>query len=83
MRNNLVMQFCCSECGNILNIRTKSDEKVKNIRTIEDRPILPTGAELRFIEPIQIDPCVSCIEKYTRPSKELIKALDSIINIKI
>jgi hypothetical protein len=82
MRTNLILHFYCSECGNRLNIKTNGDEKVENDNGFgngfNESPKEPTGAECRYVPDIQIDPCVYCIEKYTRPAKALVDALSEL-----
>ncbi len=71
------MQFFCSDCGSVLNLKDESDEVVpnKNIRDIDQVPPLPTGAALRFTDPIQIVPCKQCIDKYVGPARKLMEAI--------
>jgi len=88
MRNNLVVHFHCSECGRRLNISLEGNAKAKptnqskRAHYTEDIPKHDTGAHARELEPIQIEPCEFCIEKYTEPSRKLIEALNQIKEIK-
>lgn len=77
MRNNLVFQFFCSECGAQLNIKRQVEQTVKceNTLTSTDNPPLPTGGCMEKVPGIQIVPCRKCIEKYTGPAKAMALAL--------
>ena len=83
MRTNLVLHFHCSECGSLLDIKTENEEDVKNERVSynHENPLLPTGATLRCVDPIQIIPCERCIEKYNGPAKKLLEAFKEINDI--
>lgn len=74
------MQFYCSECGSVLNILNERDHKVdtKSIMDCEQKPIIPTGAAVRFAEAIQIEPCKICIEKYSGPARKLMQAFNDM-----
>lgn len=80
MRNNLVMQFNCAECGNVLDLVLGRDEQVrsKECLAMDAVPKLPTGCELRAVPPVQIKPCRHCIEKYTGPAKKLMDAINEL-----
>jgi hypothetical protein len=84
MRTNLIMHFHCSECGNQLKLKNESEGAKKPVyhddtyRTQE--PKEPTGAACYYTPKISIEPCKRCIEKYTKPAKQLVDAINIINN---
>jgi len=77
MRNNLVLQFYCSECGALLDIKRQAEQTVKCEFTTTDidNPPLPTGGCMEKVPGIQVVPCRKCITKYTGPAKAMVLAL--------
>lgn len=74
------MQFHCSECGSVLNILNEVEQTTENVSLmdVEQKPKLPTGASIRFTDIVQIEPCKSCIEKYSGPARKLMQAFNEM-----
>jgi len=73
-RNNLIMHFECTECGNRLNISSKINEP-DHYSSLTENPKLETGANNHVTPVVGIYPCNNCIEKYTKPAEKLVEAL--------
>jgi hypothetical protein len=84
MRTNLIMHFHCAECGSVLNLREPSEEKVPNERyesgvwAGRGHDKEPTGAAVRYVEAVQVEPCRVCIDRYTGPAKRLAEAMQQL-----
>jgi len=84
MRTNLIMHFHCSECGHQLNISYPNDAKSEAKEEpygFTQKPEEPSGAYAFNTPKISIDPCRSCIEKYTVPAKKLTDAIKTLTKI--
>lgn len=80
MRNNLIFEIHCSECGSRVELVFGRDSKSKATDPLcfDNKPKQPTGADCMYMPKIQVKPCSVCIEKYTAPAKKLIKAIDEL-----
>lgn len=84
MRTNLIMHFHCSECGKQLKLKYENEgaaEVKRESSYMFDEPKEPTGAACYYTPRISIEPCQSCIRKYTGPAKKIVDALKEIDNI--
>lgn len=84
MRTNLIMHFHCSECGAVLNI-AYPDAAAKPAEYHANQPWArenhdaePTGAAVRYVPAISVEPCPKCIERHTGPAKQLSAALKAM-----
>jgi hypothetical protein len=83
MRTNLIMHFHCAECGSVLNLVYDKDVKVKPEEyrggwAATGHTPEPTGAAVRYVPPVFIEPCRGCIDKHTGPAKQLAAALKTM-----
>ena len=77
-RTNLIMHLHCADCGAVLSLQYPGAEP--NEPTLERyRSDLhdpePTGALVRYIPAILVEPCRKCIEKHVGPARRLAEAL--------
>ena len=83
MRTNLILHLHCSECGKRLNLCYKNELKKKPVKPgykeVDDEP---TGAACYYPDPIVVEPCKSCIEKYTLPAKQLCESIKTLNSTK-
>jgi len=77
MREQLIMSFACSACGRGLTLRTDEEQEVDNTQD-SGRLGDPTGAKVRYVTPIQINPCQHCIEAKTKPAEKLAQAIKEL-----
>ncbi len=78
MRTNLILHFHCSKCGERLQVIYENRQTVKSKNsdhTTVDRE--PTGADCRYVSPIQIEPCRGCYA----PIKKFHSAIKDMENI--
>lgn len=79
MRQNLIFHLHCSECGSILNMRTYNEKRTEPHDLIIDGE--PTGAACNYSR-ISVEPCRQCIEKHTRPAKQLSSAIEALSKLR-
>mgnify|MGYP001566199391 CR=1 FL=1 len=75
MRNSLVMQFCCSECGGALNLDYDDPRSTENRNFNYDNKI--TGS-LKVHNYITVHPCKYCFDKAKEPALMIKKAISLI-----
>lgn len=74
MRNKLIVSFNCTDCGGQLHF---SYEPRKDVKGKYDASGDPTGAEVCYAPNMWVEPCRHCIEKHTKPAKQLAEALEN------
>jgi hypothetical protein len=77
MRTNLITHFYCSNCGNQINFDYDKDDSPKKVEANRQTETEPTGACCRYNR-ILVEPCKHCIEKHTRPAKDLANAIKAL-----
>jgi hypothetical protein len=80
MRNNLIIQLYCAECGKVVNMDydTENDLPPQKADSLSENPKSPTGAACLHMPGIYVHPCKHCIQKYTGPAKQLAESLRSL-----
>lgn len=81
MRKELIIRFFCARCGKDLEVPTadepygepRTDTAAENARMHKDGD--PTGALVRYMEPVYVAPCEKCIDEITAPAKAMAKAV--------
>ena len=71
MRKTLVMKFCCSACGTLLNL---TYDKPRSMPYADGEQ--PTGA-LMVENVVSIEPCLTC----TKPARDVAEALTTLMRI--
>jgi hypothetical protein len=74
------MHFHCSDCGSVLNLKYEGPDtaKPKEYLATPDTDKEPTGALVRYVSPVFIEPCRFCIERQTGPAKRMVEALKDL-----
>lgn len=80
MRDNLILTFVCSDCGERLDLVLPEDETAKAASSYQAGH--PTGAACRYIDAIHVKPCSACILEVTAPARKLVDAMAELSAIK-
>lgn len=75
MRNSLVTQFACTQCGDFLNLSYEYPKNPMHSNHVETANCITGAAKVEKI--IGVEPCKKCYSKALEPLKALQNAIDA------